>query len=60
MWRFVRIGHGFIASTYEVQEEKFEKWKEYVEELEKTVNDLGGKLPENRPHSFTDDENGQH
>ena len=54
VWRFVRIGHGFIASTIEVQEEKFETWKGYVEELEKIVHNLGGKLPESRPHSFTE------
>jgi hypothetical protein len=56
VWRFVRIGHGFIASTFELQEEKLEKWKEYAHDVEKIVNDLGGKLPETRPPSLLEEE----
>lgn len=52
VWRFVRIGHGFIASTLEVQHEKLEKWEQYIKDLENIVKDMGGKLPQNRPHSF--------
>jgi hypothetical protein len=55
LWRFVRIGHGLIASTYEMQEEKLEMWKEYVEELEKIVKRVGENLPQNKPHSFSDE-----
>ncbi|KAL3790601.1 hypothetical protein HJC23_008807 [Cyclotella cryptica] len=58
VWRFVRIGHGFIASTFELQEEKMEKWKEYIHEVEKIVGDLGGKLPETRPSSLLEEEDG--
>ena len=56
VWRFVRIGHGFIASTYEMQEEKFEKWMEYVEELEILVKKSGQELPDNKPHTDSDSE----
>jgi len=49
LWRFVRIGHGFFASSHELAEEKMEEVEEYVEELEKMVKDLGGKLPEHSP-----------
>ena len=56
VWRFVRIGHGFIASTFELQEEKLEKWKEYIRDVEKVVNDLGGKLPDTRPSSLLEEE----
>lgn len=56
VWRFVRIGHGFVASTLELHEEKFEKWREYIEELERVVSDSGGKLPENRPSSLLEEE----
>lgn len=59
LWRFVRIGHGFIASTYEMQEEKVEKWKEYAEELEKIAKRAGEDLPRNGPHHSDTDENKQ-
>ena len=59
VWRFVRIGHGFIASTYEMQEEKFENWMEYVEELEILVKKSGQELPDNRPHTDSEDDENQ-
>ena len=56
VWRFVRIGHGFIASTLEVEHEKLEKWEQYIKDLENIVTDMGGKLPENKPHSLHSEE----
>lgn len=37
VWRFVRIGHGLVASTYEVQERKIHLAMHYIEELEEKV-----------------------
>jgi hypothetical protein len=49
LWRFVRIGHGLVASTFELQEEKVHELKHYVEEVEKMVENYGGELPKERP-----------
>ena len=34
VWRFVRIGHGLVASTYELQQHKLHLAVSYIEELE--------------------------
>lgn len=49
VWRFVRIGHGLVASTFELQEEKIEELKEYVRQMEEMVSQNGGELPKKRP-----------
>mmetsp|Transcript_9443 Transcript_9443/g.14179 ORF Transcript_9443/g.14179 Transcript_9443/m.14179 type:complete len:325 (-) Transcript_9443:149-1123(-) len=37
VWRFVRIGHGLVASTYELQQHKLHLAVSYIEELEERV-----------------------
>ena len=37
VWRFVRIGHGLVASTFELQEIKMHELKHYVMEVEEMV-----------------------
>ena len=37
VWRFIRIGHGLVASTYEVQQHKLHLAVHYIEELEEKV-----------------------
>lgn len=37
VWRFVRIGHGLVASTYEVQEHNMHLAMEHIEELEERL-----------------------
>lgn len=37
VWRFIRIGHGLVASTYELQQHKLHIAVEYIEELEEKV-----------------------
>jgi hypothetical protein len=37
LWRFIRIGHGLVASTYELQQHKLHMAVEYIEELEEKV-----------------------
>lgn len=49
VWRFVRIGHGLVASTFELQEERIHELKHYVQEVEEMVETLGGELPKKRP-----------
>ena len=49
LWRFVRIGHGLVASTFELQEEKIHELKHYVQEVEEMVEKYGGELPKERP-----------
>ena len=44
LWRFVRIGHGLVASTYEVQERKMHMAVEYIEELEKKLKRAGSEV----------------
>ena len=49
LWRFVRIGHGLVASTYELQEEKIHELRHYVDEVEEIVKSFGAQLPDGRP-----------
>lgn len=53
LWRFVRIGHGLVASTYEVQEHKTDLAMEHIEELEERMKryNLGDEVPE-RPEKL--------
>jgi hypothetical protein len=37
LWRFVRIGHGLVSTTYELQQHKLHLAVEYIEELEDKV-----------------------
>ena len=37
LWRFVRIGHGLVASTFEMQQHKLHIAASYIEELEEKV-----------------------
>lgn len=46
LWRFVRIGHGLVASTYEMQEHKTHLALEHIEELEKRLRRCGDEVPE--------------
>jgi len=50
LWRFVRIGHGLVASTYEVQQHKIETAVDYISELEEKLERYGA-LPQ-RPKSL--------
>ena len=53
LWRFVRIGHGLVASTYEVQERKMHMAVEYIEELEKKLKRAGRSSLPHRPKTLT-------
>ena len=46
LWRFVRIGHGLVASTYEIQEHKSHVAMMYIEELEERLRKYGEEVPE--------------
>lgn len=46
LWRFLRIGHGLVASTYEIGEHKNHAALEHIEELEKRLKELGDEVPE--------------
>jgi hypothetical protein len=59
LWRFVRIGHGLVASTFELQEEKVHELKKYVHEVEEMVEKHGGELPKGRP-SLLMESNSEH
>ena len=56
VWRFVRIGHGLIVSTFEIQEEKIEELKHYVQEMEEIVTQCGSELPSKRPSLLKESE----
>ena len=49
VWRFVRIGHGLVASTFELQEERIDELRHYVQEVEEMVEKGGSELPKERP-----------
>jgi len=51
LWRFVRIGHGLVASTYEVQQHKIETAVDYISELEEKLERCDVALPQ-RPKSL--------
>ena len=51
LWRFVRIGHGLVASTYEVQQHKIETAIDYISELEEKLERCEVALPQ-RPKSL--------
>ena len=59
VWRFVRIGHGLVASTFELQEERIHELKHYVQEVEEMVETFGGELPEKRPSVLGETESEQ-
>ena len=56
VWRFVRIGHGLIVSTFEIQEEKIHELKHYVQEMEEIVTQCGSELPSKRPSLLKESE----
>ena len=56
VWRFVRIGHGLIVSTFEIQEERIEELKHYVQEMEEIVTQCGRELPSKRPSLLKESE----
>jgi hypothetical protein len=60
MWRFVRIGHGLVASTFELQEIKMHELKHYVMEVEEMVTQYGGELPKERPSVLMADSKSEH
>ena len=49
VWRFVRIGHGLVASTYEIEEHKIHDAMEHIEELEKRLERWEDDVPERPP-----------
>lgn len=51
LWRFVRIGHGLVASTHEIGEHKTHLAVEHIGMLEERLESHGGKLPE-RPDNL--------
>lgn len=46
VWRFVRIGHGLVASTYEVMEHKLHIALEHIELLEERLRVFDDEAPE--------------
>eukprot|EP00985_Skeletonema_marinoi_P015623 scaffold8111_cov206-Skeletonema_marinoi.AAC.12 len=60
VWRFVRIGHGLVASTFELQEIKMHELKHYVVEVEEMVTQCGGELPKERPSVLMADSKSEH
>eukprot|EP00573_Skeletonema_grethae_P001969 CAMPEP_0201688496 /NCGR_PEP_ID=MMETSP0578-20130828/2244_1 /ASSEMBLY_ACC=CAM_ASM_000663 /TAXON_ID=267565 /ORGANISM="Skeletonema grethea, Strain CCMP 1804" /LENGTH=311 /DNA_ID=CAMNT_0048172833 /DNA_START=13 /DNA_END=948 /DNA_ORIENTATION=- len=59
VWRFVRIGHGLVATTFELQEERMHELKHYVHELEEMVETCGGELPKKKPSVLAETESEQ-
>jgi hypothetical protein len=55
VWRFVRIGHGLVASAHEVEHEKMHVAFEHVDKLEGLLRDNGVKVPE-RPKKLRQEE----
>ena len=51
LWRFIRIGHGLVATTYEIEEHKTHLAKEHIAKLEGMVKEHGGEVPE-RPEKL--------
>ena len=56
LWRFVRIGHGLVASTYEVQQHKIETAIDYISELEEKLERYENARPQ-RPKSLKSSRN---
>lgn len=46
LWRFIRIGHGLVASTYEVQEHKTHLAMEHIAVLENRLKIYEDEIPE--------------
>ena len=46
LWRFVRIGHGLVESTYEMHLSKMHLALDYIDLLEEILKGCGGELPE--------------
>ncbi len=55
VWRFVRIGHGLVASAHEVGHEKIHLAFEHMDKLEGLLRDNGVKVPE-RPNRLRQEE----
>lgn len=53
LWRFVRIGHGLVSSTFELQERKIHLAVEYIEELEAKLKTYECTVPTKRPKKLT-------
>ena len=41
LWRFVWIGHGLVASTYEIEEHRHMQAELYFDEIEKMLKKKG-------------------
>ena len=51
LWRFVRIGHGLVASTYEIEEHRHMQAQSYIDEIEDMLKKTGcTNLPERPEH----------
>ena len=66
LWRFVRIGHGLVASTYEIEEHKTHLALGHIELLEGLLKryEVEGGIPERpeklrKKHHHHDDEDGR-
>lgn len=57
VWRFVRIGHGLVASTFELEEEKFDALVLFVREAENLLTKNGCDLPTSRPNTIDETNN---
>ena len=44
LWRFVRIGHGLVSTTYELQQHKLHLAVEYIEEVDRLVRHISPRL----------------
>lgn len=46
LWRFVRLGHGLVSTTVEIEDEKVEKLEDRIAELEDLLGKNGIQVPE--------------
>lgn len=58
VWRFVRIGHGLVASTHEIEEQKTHLALEHIELLEGRLGRYEAELPE-RPEKLRKKDHGE-
>ena len=57
LWRFVRIGHGLVASTYEIEEHRHMQAELYIDEIEGLLKKTGcTNLPERPEHLKKEEE----
>lgn len=52
VWRFVRIGHGLVVTTMEIETEKREAMEERMEEMERMLREVGQEVPPEKDHSL--------